>query len=667
MEIHRTGGATKQCTITIPLLIVASVLILSTSVDSAFSSTISSRSSRSSSLQTWTASTTTAEPINGDYVETADAVVCGGGPAGLLTAIMLSQKFPHQTIQLYDRLAEPPSAQDEAVWSDISKFYLIGLGGRGQEALQQFGVWDEVEAVSVAVLGRKDWSPDAKEGTERVFTKKDKPVTTQVLPRDKLVSVMHKHIQDNYAGRIHLNYGYEVQPLDFSYHDNSAVLIQVTESSQEDTARLNPSSVKAVSVSNEPAQERPRETQHSVQIATSILIAADGTVRTIANAMEHQDQQRFAAMNPLSRLTAGKPFQVKRYVDDNQRIYKTIPMKVPNDWRPDLNYSARTKDGRINFDALPANRNGEYCGVLLLKKDDPMAQQDTDPTELRQLMDQGLPQFSALLDDETIAQVAQKPVSYLPGFRYAGPRLNQGDRCLILGDSAHTVKPYFGLGANSALEDVKILSNILDAKRNNLVEAVHEFSRTRAPESKALVRISRELDRPGKVGFVTFILPIILDSIFNGLFPKVFMPNVISMLQRQEYTFQQVARRKRLDRLGQVAMIVGGLAGVATAAKLSVQLLADVIGKKSSSVTAAAAAAVAAAFVVSRLAKFLVPGLAPADVLTKLSDKVTNSKMHLTPLRKLTKKEEDAGTAGNGESFLTPLGFGKKKDEAASE
>jgi hypothetical protein len=110
------------------------------------------------------------------------------------------------------------------------------------------------------------------------------------------------------------------------------------------------------------------DTQGGKFVASDLVIAADGTVRTIANAMERQDQQRFRAMNPLQRLRAGRPFRVKRYLDDNQRIYKTIPMKIPKDWRPDLNYSARTKEGRINYDALPANENGEYCGVLLLKK-----------------------------------------------------------------------------------------------------------------------------------------------------------------------------------------------------------------------------------------------------------------------------------------------------------
>ena len=86
--------------------------------------------------------------------------------------------------------------------------------------------------------------------------------------------------------------------------------------------------------------------------------------------------------------------RVVRYEDDNRRVYKTVPMRVPaaEGWRCDVNYSARTKDGRVILDALPADDNGEYCAVLLLKADDEFAQPGSDARGLRGLLDETLPQ-----------------------------------------------------------------------------------------------------------------------------------------------------------------------------------------------------------------------------------------------------------------------------------
>lgn len=334
-------------------------------------------------------------------------------------------------------------------------------------------------------------------------------------------------------------------------------------------------------------------------------------------------------MNPIQKLFARKPFRVTRYEDDNRRVYKTIPMKLPKDWRPDLNYSARSQKGGMNIDALPANREGNYCGVLLLKEDDPMAQANVEPETLRGFLDEKLPQFSAFLDDEVVAQVAKKPPSFLPSFRFVGPRLNQGDHTLILGDCAHTVKPYFGLGANSALEDVSIFSDCIDDS-DNMAAAVHEFSRRRAMDSETLVRISRDLDRPGFIGAVTFIIPIILDSIFNKINPKLFAPNIISMLQREDMTFNQVARRKRLDRAVQVGVVSSMLTAAIWTAKKGIGLVARALGRRPSTVTGALAVFIAGALFFKKAFSLLNPEMAPADVLAKMKSPITEEKETMT-------------------------------------
>jgi kynurenine 3-monooxygenase len=143
----------------------------------------------------------------------------------------------------------------------------------------------------------------------------------------------------------------------------------------------------------------------------------------------------------------------------------------------------------------------------------------------------------------------------------------------LSGDCIHTVKPYFGLGANSALEDVKILSDVIDSIPGGIdtdtttAKVLTEYTKRRAMDSKTLVRLSRELDRPGKFGLITFIVPIILDGIFTKIAPKLFHPNTITMLQNENLTFQQVAQIKRQDRFLQSMILSSIVLGIVSGIK----------------------------------------------------------------------------------------------------
>jgi salicylate hydroxylase len=70
------------------------------------------------------------------------------------------------------------------------------------------------------------------------------------------------------------------------------------------------------------------------------------------------------------------------------------------------------------------------------------------------------------------------------------PRWTRG-RVTVLGDAAHPMLPYLGQGACQAIEDGSVLATALSAKRDDPVEALALYERTRRPRASQVVLASR--------------------------------------------------------------------------------------------------------------------------------------------------------------------------------
>ncbi|KAL3940281.1 MAG: hypothetical protein SGBAC_005142 [Bacillariaceae sp.] len=253
----------------------------------------------------------------------------------------------------------------------------------------------------------------------------EKKYGTYVLPRDNLVSVLHQHVKEHYAESIHLHYEHDTQPFhDSEDTDDSKVRIQVSDLSSDD--------------------------QQDQVMESDLVVACDGAARTFVREFEVEDRNN----------NNKDPISIVRFQDNNQRVFKSIHFRLPPEWQWNLNYAVRSKNSRLIFDALPVNLEGDYVGILLFRSDDEMANQ-VEPDAFRRYLERDIPQFSDFISSQEIEKAARAKSSRLPMFRYVTPRLHHGENCVILGDSAKTVKPYFGLGCNSALEDVKVCFGLL--------------------------------------------------------------------------------------------------------------------------------------------------------------------------------------------------------------
>ena len=188
---------------------------------------------------------------------------------------------------------------------------------------------------------------------------------------------------------------------------------------------------------------------------------------------------------------------------------------------------------------------------------------------------------------------------------------------------------------------MQILKQSLEST-SSIKDATRTFSERRADESRALVQISRELDRPGVLGAFTFVIPLILDSIFSKAVPGLFSPNMISMLQRRDQSFVALQRRKRIERLGQATVLGAVAAGLGLGARGLVRALARLTGRRGSTIASILVGGMASIAAVRKIAVFAVRGLAPADVLNKARRERDEDEKEETPMHSISAYDDSA-------------------------
>ena len=105
---------------------------------------------------------------------------------------------------------------------------------------------------------------------------------------------------------------------------------------------------------------------------------------------------------------------------------------------------------------------GNQLGQVLFKCDDEEALNISTEEEAAEFLKQEFPHIYPLIPQSEVRAFAGRQSSKLPTFRYAGPELHYSDNVVLAGDAIHAVKPYFGLGVNGALDDVRWLKQCLE-------------------------------------------------------------------------------------------------------------------------------------------------------------------------------------------------------------
>lgn len=228
----------------------------------------------------------------------------------------------------------------------------------------------------------------------------------------------------------------------------------------------------------------------------------------------------------------GSPSVVRRelgrqgYIEEGREMmawgYKELSFPAPGGAGPALaGHALHIWPRGAHFLMGLANLDESFTGTAYLPLSGPESFETLDSgPKVRAFFEAYYPDAIPLLGDFE-REFLENPIGNL-GTVQADP-WHFEDRCLLVGDAAHGIVPFFGQGLNAGFEDCTYLYYAL-AEEPDLGRVFAEYSKERKPNGDAIAKMSLEnfVEMGDKVGDRRFLLRKEVESLLEKNFPEYF-------------------------------------------------------------------------------------------------------------------------------------------------
>lgn len=512
--------------------------------------------------------------------ESGEAIICGGGPIGLATALMLAKEH-HFNVSIYEA-----STLDETYSYDPSKAFMYLINERGssftkdypflQQKLKERGVRQTDGSTFVIVpsdvtkpIESRSFSLQSKkiDRTQKealaIENIEDDEDSSCWIPRHEVVEILHLTIAD-YMKDIEQNGKDDCTNAGtIKYHPGKRVV------------EVKPSKKDLVTVVVEDVETGERSSNEG-----SLVVATDGWRSKVRECLENNRKNLFSGWNGWK-----KPFKIRQWKSPSTGLRLKALQMPPQFTVPDGNGVFETKS------ANPVVINGKNKGprnflklsCLCMKNNEVVRPANciTRPDheiwklktgeEMRNWFDDAFPTMpfqkeadGGIIPDKEWDRFAKSEGTTFPHCQYSSKLQisSPSGRCgvVLLGDSAHAFPPDIGQGINAGLQDVvqfdQDLKHVMAQRKDvSLGAALQEYERKRVPETKALIQLARVgapyqynqphyIDRLNKKLYtINVISRMLLNKLTFGVLSK---PCVMAAMNKNVLPYRQVMRRANL-------------------------------------------------------------------------------------------------------------------------
>ncbi|KAG7694013.1 hypothetical protein KL930_003024 [Ogataea haglerorum] len=123
-------------------------------------------------------------------------------------------------------------------------------------------------------------------------------------------------------------------------------------------------------------------------------------------------------------------------------------------------------------------------------------------------------------------------------------KYNFEDKCIIIGDAAHSMVPFYGQGMNCGFEDVRILLELLEKHRHDRHTAFDAYSESRAEDLKAILKLALRNyhEMSSDVTSSIYLFRKKLDGVLGRLMPQHWIPLYTMVSFRSDISYADAVR-----------------------------------------------------------------------------------------------------------------------------
>ncbi|XP_010711434.1 kynurenine 3-monooxygenase isoform X2 [Meleagris gallopavo] len=137
-------------------------------------------------------------------------------------------------------------------------------------------------------------------------------------------------------------------------------------------------------------------------------------------------------------------------------------------------------------------------------------------------------------------------------------------RCVLMGDAAHAVVPFYGQGMNAGFEDCLVFDELMEQFHNDLGACLPEFSRLRVPDDHAISDLAmyNYVEMREHVNSTWFIFRKQINNLLHTLMPSTIIP-LYTMVTFSRIRYHEALQRwKWQEKIINRGLFIMGAAGL---------------------------------------------------------------------------------------------------------